>query len=236
MTFNKPLLAALFILSCFAFSTASAQSLGDFEREIQDVINSDRSLDQKIERINKLIELHEATSKLQVLLKPPVKPSPKELEKTEPKKTEKPKHTTIQYRAPVGYDMSTVYVSELYTIANDAQAEFYVDGQPISVNLVTAKNRKTLFGDYYVVAYNSDTVTLKNKKNGKSIIRRPISSEVIFKQIEHNNTLREEYQKRYSMGTLDVELQSSLEEQNQPLKVGYPTVAPAPQMFDTMGQ
>lgn len=229
--FNSTL--ATIVLSVFLSSSVLAKTtIVDFETEIQELMKSDRSLDEKIEKMKKLTELYEANNKLQQLISPP---KSEKIEAPKEKEIERPKQSA-QYHLPKGYDLSPIFVSELFIINNDAQAEFYVDGQPVPVNLVKAVHEKTKYGEYRVKSYTHDKVVFQNIKSGKLLEQRPISSQVIANRIKHNNSLREEYQKRYTMGTLDAEIQLLMDGQSQPLKVGYPTVAPAPQIFDSMGQ
>lgn len=229
MNFNKHSLIALSI-AVLVSGYATAQTVQEFERQRTEIIESDRTLDEKIDRLKKLKELAVIQMELERQINPP-KPVP--VKEEAPKEVVK-KKPVATYRPPVGFETDTVYVSEIFTIANNASAEFYVNGEPVPVNLGKAKTNRELFASkYYVIAYDDNSVTFRNRHNGKAMKRRLMSTSLIKKKIEYNNELIEEYQKAYALGSLEVELQSALEESQSPVQVSYPTAA-APKIYDSM--
>ncbi|MDN3661083.1 hypothetical protein [Vibrio agarivorans] len=224
-----PKMVALCIAVASAVPHTHALSLKDYERMIQENANSNKSLDEKIERAKKLKELYEVNSEINLMMNPPVV-EVKETVQPEPEPV-KPQPVAT-YRPPIGYEMNTVYVSEITIIGDDAEAELYVDGQPVRVDLYQAKKNRTAYANHCVVSYDASGIKFRNLKTNKIVTKRAISAESIFKKIDHNNSLIQEYQKLYALGSLEVDLQSSI--QQQPLSVSYPTASQAPAVYDSM--
>ena len=233
MTFNPSTFIAVSIAAILTIPHAQSVTLKEYERMILENNSSNKSLDEKIERAKKLKELYKINRELDLMVNPPVVEVTVEKKPEPAPETKAPKRKTI-YRPPVGYEMNTVHVSEITIIGDDAEAELYVDGQPVRIDLYKAKKNQEAYAHHADVSYDATHIKFRNLKTNKIVTKRAISAESIFKKLEHNNSLIEEYQKIYALGSLEVDLKSSI--QQQPLPVSYPTASQAPAVYDSMAK
>ncbi|MCC2524949.1 MULTISPECIES: hypothetical protein [Vibrio] len=226
---------SLFVsLTLCAFSAyAATMTVEEVESERIRIMESDRNNDEKIKAIKALHTLAKESIKLQELLYG---------NQNRPTATEAPPQQAnsvniVKYELPKGWNLNTVFVSELFGIGDDFTAELYVDGERIpNVDLFTAKENGEAFGSFIIVDYTASSIAFKNKETNQTLVRRVVSAEQIIKQVEHNNKLREQYQEKYTLGKLDAELKSFTESANTPVQVSYQTQSrsPVPVNYDTM--
>ncbi len=73
-----------------------------------------------------------------------------------------------------------------------------------------------------------------NTDTKESFMRRVTSAEQIAKKIEHNNKLKQQYQEKYAIGTLEASLENFVDANRSPIEVSYETQAVTPPVFDSM--
>ncbi|MGD8116841.1 hypothetical protein [Vibrio sp. TRT 29B02] len=223
---NKTILAAMVSIMAIP-AHATVITLEEAEAKRIEIMNSDRSLKDKLEELRTLNQILEENEK--ILNRLEVKP--KLVQPEEPKITSEP----VNYAPPKGWEMNTVYVAEIFGIGGDITAEMFVDGEAIPpVDVVMAKESKEKFGSFVITSYTPTSITFMNTNTKESFIRRVTSAEQIAKKIEHNNKLKQQYQERYAIGTLEASLENFVDTNRSPIEVNYETKAVTPPVFDSM--
>lgn len=225
LTANTASLALIVGVASFVISiaTAQAETIQVYEQRIQEINDSNQEIDQKIEQTTKLIQLWEAQQKLRSMM---VQPSKTE-KVTQSAQTQSTPNTSVSFSQPIGWDMDTVFVSQIFKTGQDVTADLYVNGDPVTIDVLDAIKKKQRIGSYIVVKLASDVLTFKNTKTKEYIVRRPISTEQIVNKINHNNSLYQQYQEKYAIGILDANIER-LSNGEKTIPVSYPKA------FDSM--
>ncbi len=223
---NKTILAAMVSLIAIP-AHAVVITLEEAEAKRIEIMNSDRSLKDKLQELRTLNQILEENEKIlsRLEVKPQVVPQ------ETPKTTSKP----VSYAPPKGWEMNTVYVAEIFGIGGDITAELFVDGEALPpIDVVMAKQNKERFGAFIITSYTPSSITFMNTDTKESFMRRVTSAEQIAKKIEHNNKLKQQYQEKYAIGTLEASLENFVDANRSPIEVSYETQAVTPPVFDSM--
>ncbi|CCO46816.1 exported hypothetical protein [Vibrio nigripulchritudo SOn1] len=225
---RKAILASLVTVVAHS-ATGSIITLEQAEDKRIEIMDSDRTLKQKLEELKLLNQVLEENQK--IIQKLGVDEKSQESEPEPPKQ----ETTELKFALPQGWNMNTVFVSEIFGIGNDISAEIFVNGEALPpIDVVAAQNIKEKFGPFIITGHTPTTITFKNTEDGKVFTRRVVSAEQIAKKIEHNNSLNQQYQERYSLGTLEARLENYTDSNRTPVEVNYETQAFTPPVFDTM--
>ncbi|MCG9578615.1 hypothetical protein L1D14_20565 [Vibrio tubiashii] len=235
MTLKSKFVVAMFLIasSLNALASEMFMSIQEVEQRQLEIINSDRSTEEKIKALDGLKKLLASqNSLLEEMKRTKALNAPPSNTKQESSQSTSQSTIPVKFEAPTGWDLDTIFVAEIYGVGEDLDAELYVNGENVPVNLQRVKLEKTKLGNFTVVDYDPFSVTFHNSNTNETLVRITTSADLIASKINHNNKIREKYNEAFAMGTLEAQLQTFKDNTRAPIPVSYQTQQ-TPAVFDS---
>ncbi|MDE5179015.1 hypothetical protein [Vibrio fluvialis] len=211
------------ILAIALFSNsvgAQIMTVAEFEQKQIDIMNSDLESQAKIEQINKLSALFDATQALKHKIdaakaetKSAVKENPAEKSTAEQAAPKQASHVDSKLAASNELKnqleqkiLDEVFLIELGVIGPIGKAEIIAQSRKYPVNLAEAIATKRVYGNYRIKSFNDDSVTVVHVKTNKTKVLLVEDSATITAQINFNRDLFNKYAEKALMGQLNVEI------------------------------
>ncbi|ENI4488056.1 hypothetical protein ABXZ88_003940 [Vibrio fluvialis] len=211
------------ILTIALFSNgvgAQIMTVAEFEQKQIDIMNSNLEAQEKIDQINKLNVLFDATQALKkkieaakVEKKSGTTESPAEKDAAEKPASKKVSHVDSKLAASNELKkqleqkiLDEVFLIELGVIGPIGKAEIIAQSRKYPVDLAEAIATKRVYGNYRIKSFDEDSVTVVHVKTNKTKVLLVEDSATITAQINFNRELFNKYAEKALMGQLDVEI------------------------------
>lgn len=237
MRFNKKTLA-VFLAVSFSANNALAENpmmtVGQYEKKAEEIYQSNLEFSEKSKQLKDLESLWDIqqsllTKMLKAKIREQQRLNPQPVEPVQEKKPEiiAISETNDYIRSNMGWDVNTVFLSDLIIIGNDAKARILVNGESKTIDLNRDIKLKRVYAGNLITGFEHDGIYVKNLKTNKTKLIYTTSETAILEKIKFNNELAQEYAKSKALGELDIhfEAQSSQNKGDAiPLPSSYPTV------------
>jgi hypothetical protein len=229
-----------------SFADASSLTVKEAEARRNAIMQSQQSYDKKMEELERLKALIELNKEVDMLLAPPPKITPKEVEQKVEEAKHEIKDSLLQSQQSnrinkmkqlINMTDTGIYMSYFSRVANNVHATLIVNSKErrnIDVNKAIGKKRQ--FGDFIITGTDDRTLIVKNISTGLSERLSLQSPTEIKNKIAYEEKITRQYAEAILMGELNADLeklgaQSTNLLPSSPLSVNYETLAPA--QFDS---